>query len=157
MSKLVIHPNDRVVISLDIDQMVTILGGDSGTGKQFIQSQILDIQAQRDDQKVSGYDISNIEIIQDNRLVEHIDQIGLKEKLVIVDRVDTLQNIEMDKLVSEINKCKNTWILMKRLPDTATGRTTSKFNSDVNFTRYGYKQLSIHKDNDITVIHDILG
>ena len=156
MSKLVIHPNDRVVINLNIDQMVTILGGDSGTGKQFIQNQILDIQAQQADQKVSGYDINNIEIIQDNRLVEHIDQLGLIDKLVIVDRVDTLQAIEMDKLVSEINKCKNTWILMKRLPDTATSRTTNKLSSDVNFTRYGYKQLSINKSNDETVISDVL-
>lgn len=156
MSKLVIHPNDRVVINLNIDQMVTILGGDSGTGKQFIQSQILDIQAQQDDQKVSGYDINSIEIIQDNRLVEHIDQLGLKEKLVIIDRVDTLQTDELDKLISEINKCNNTWILMKRLPDTVNNKAINRFNNDVNFTRYEYKQLSIHKDNDITVIHDVL-
>lgn len=157
MSKLIIHPNDKVTIDLNIDSMVTILCGDSGTGKQYIQNQLLDIQAQQDKQRVTGFNIDDVEIIQDNRLVSHIDQLELKNKLVIVDRVDTLQDIEMHKLISEINKCENTWILMKRLPDTITSKTTNGFSSDVNFTRYGYKQLKVDKSNDRTVISDVLG
>lgn len=157
MSKLIIHPNDKTTIDLNIDSMVTILCGDSGTCKQYIQSQLLDIQAQRDEQRVIGFNVDDVEIIQDNRLVSHIDQLELKNKLVIVDRVDTLQNIEMHKLILEINKCKNTWILMKRLPDTITSKTTNGFSSDVNFTRYGYKQLKIDKSDNRTVISDILG
>ena len=155
MSKLIIHPNDKVTIDLNIDSMVTILCGDSGTGKQYIQNQLLDIQAQQDKQRVTGFNIDDVEIIQDNRLVSHIDQLELKNKLVIVDRVDTLQDIEMHKLISEINKCENEFTTNNMY--TITSKTTNGFSSDVNFTRYGYKQLKVDKSNDRTVISDVLG
>lgn len=72
-----------------------------------------------------------------------------------IDRADKLQEQTNKTLNKLINSCQNTWILMKRFSKEsikADKQNKNKFNSNVNFTRYGYKQLVIRTDSNNNII-----
>lgn len=149
LSKIQIHPALNITVAINIDQMMTILCGNSGTGKTYIVDYLRIIKSTPGLIKYSGFDPDNILIIDRESEINQIGQDKIRGKLIIVDRADKLQANTNKKLEELINKCQNTWILMKRLNKEsirADKRNQNKFNSDVNFTRYGYKQLVVQKD-----------
>lgn len=149
LSKIQIHPALNITVAINIDQMVTILCGNSGTGKTYIVDSLRIIKSTPGLIKYSGFDPDNVLIIDRESEINQIGQDKIKGKLIIVDRADRLQADTNEKLNELINKCQNTWILMKRINKESIKsdkRNQNKFNSDVNFTRYGYKQLVVQKD-----------
>lgn len=149
LSKIQIHPALNITVEINIDQMVTILCGNSGTGKTYIVDFLRVVKQTPGLIKYSGFDPDDILIIDRESEINQIGQDKIRGKLIIVDRADKLQTNTNEKLTELINKCQNTWILMKRFNKEsirADKRNQNKFNSDVNFTRYGYKQLIVQKD-----------
>lgn len=149
LSKVQIHPALNITVEINIDQMVTIFCGNSGTGKTYIVDSLRIIKSTPGLIKYSGFDPDNILIIDRESEINQIGQDKIKGKLIIVDRADKLQADTNEKLNELINECQNTWILMKRINKESIRsdkRNKNKFNSDVNFTRYGYKQLVVQKD-----------
>lgn len=135
--------------------MVTILCGDSGTGKTYIIDQLRVLKQTPGLLKYSGFNIDDTIIIDRESEINQLEQDKVKGKLIFVDRADKLQE-QTNKILNKlINSCQNTWILMKRFNKEsikADKQNQNKFNSDVNFTRYGYKQLLVRTDNNNDII-----
>lgn len=70
-------------------------------------------------------------------------------KLIVVDRVDMLSLDAVNALNKEINKCRNTWMLMCR-------NTVFSYDPGVGFSRASDKILVTSKRGEYLVIHDEL-
>lgn len=70
--------------------MVTILCGNSGTGKTYIVDSLRIIKSTPGLIKYSGFDPDNVLIIDRESEINQIGQDKIKGKLIIVDRADKL-------------------------------------------------------------------
>lgn len=146
MSRIMID-DGNTVINLNIQQMVTMIGGDSGTGKTFVQTMVSNLN-HGSGALNKGLPDKIYVVSEWVNLYYVIDQHPDKA-LIIVDRIEDFQDDALKDLVSEINKCNNTWILLGRIP-------LSNLDDKVNFNRFGCKVLKHKSMNNKTVIYDEL-
>ena len=135
----------KTVVNLNIQQMVTMIGGDSGTGKTFVQTIVNNLN-QGSGALNAGLPDKIFVVTEWMNLYYVIDQ-NPDKALIVVDRIEDFQDSALKDLVTEINKCSNTWILMGRIP-------LYNLDDKVNFNRFGCKILKHKIINDKMVIYD---
>ena len=69
--------------------------------------------------------------------------------LIVVDRLENFQTEDIKRLVHEINKCNNTWIIMGRKP-------LNGLQAEVNFNRFSYKYFKKITENNKIILQDAL-
>lgn len=127
--------------------MVTMINGDSGTGKTYIITLLSQI--------LNGVQIKSVGlpdkifIIRSRLELTGFASLNVEHGLILVDRLEDFKDDDISLLVSTINKCNNTWIIMGRL-------ALNKLDDRVNFNRFGSKELKHEITRDRIQIHDEL-
>lgn len=127
--------------------MVTVIGGDSGTGKTYIITLLSQI--------LNGVQIKSVGlpdkifIIRSRLELTGFASLNVEHGLILVDRLEDFKDDDISLLVSTINKCNNTWIIMGRL-------ALNKLDDRVNFNRLGSKELKHEITRGRIQIHDEL-
>lgn len=146
MSRIMID-NGTVEVRLNIQQMVTMMGGYSGTGKTYIINLI--------NQILNGAQIKSVGlpdkvfIIRSRLGLMGFASLNIEHGLILVDRLEDFEDNDISLLMSTINKCNNTWIIMGRL-------ALNKLDDRVNFNRFEYKKLKYEVARGKIQIHDEL-
>lgn len=146
MSRIMID-NGTVEVRLNIQQMVTMIGGYSGAGKSYLQTMIDQIN-HKIQHRTSGLP-DRLILIRTGLEVQGLIQEQPEHALIVVDRLENLQTEDIKRLVHEINKCNNTWIIMGRKP-------LNGLQAEVNFNRFSYKYFKKTTENNKIILQDAL-
>lgn len=127
--------------------MVTMIGGYSGTGKTYIINLISQILNGAQIKSVGLPD--KVFIIRSGLELMGFASLNIEHGLILVDRLEDFKDKDISLLVSTINRCNNTWIIMGRL-------ALNKLDDRVNFNRFGSKKLKYEVIRGRIQIHDEL-
>lgn len=127
--------------------MVTMIAGNSGQGKSYLQTMIdqINLQIQH---RTSGLPDKLI-VVRNGLEISGMIQESPEHALIVVDRLENFQALDIKRIVNEINKCNNTWIIMGRKP-------INGLQAEVNFNRFSYKYFKERIDGDKIIIQDAL-
>lgn len=114
MSIIKAEINKKVIMSLDIDERITFIGGDSGSGKTLITEVMRDISNNPGILKIEGITEEQIVVFATEQEVNNLE---FSRKVVFIDRYDTYSLPTKQKLWRKMSKLDNTWIIMTRKPD----------------------------------------
>lgn len=129
--------------------MVTQFSGYSASGKQLIYSVFKAIEENPWMYEVKGFNPEMVVTADSDADIYLIVSQDPLHKLIVVDRIDMLSLDAVNALNKEINKCRNTWMLMCR-------NTVLSYDPGVGFSRASDKILVTSKRGEYLVIHDEL-
>lgn len=116
MSNLYIKSVANVVIDLAIKDRVTIIGGDSGTGRTYLTSIIKAAIKNRGFTLESNVDVARFVVIEDELNIENVN--AIKEKsIVFIDRYDGYSEENKRRIWQKMKNVSAAWIIMSRYPD----------------------------------------
>lgn len=148
MSKIGVDISDDFKIKLSIDSVVTVMGDDSATGKQYLINAFRNQIKNKNNEMLHGITYDKLNIINDNMGVEWIIMKNPEGHLVFVDKVDILDKDIKKKLNDYINTRRNTWVLMTRSSDF-------KFDASLGLNRNSLKELKTDVVNGVKILHDV--
>lgn len=139
MSKVRIFVSEKVDIELDIDERLTIIGGDSGTGKTYIVNALYGAVRNPGIIKIDGINTNKLVVCRDEDAILNIKN---KHKyFIVIDRYDSF-SVETKKFIAkEMERCDCTWLIMSRYADIRT-----RFN--IGYSTKSFKKLVYIKDKD---------
>lgn len=139
--------NGTIEVRINIQQMVTMIAGNSGQGKSYLQNMIdqINLQIQH---RTSGLPDKLI-VVRNGLEISGVVQENPEHALIVVDRLENFQASDIKRLVNEINKCNNTWIIMGRKP-------MDGLQAEVNFNRFSYKYFEERTDDNKIILQDAL-
>ena len=144
MSKIGIDIRPDLKIRIDIQQMVTVFGDDSGTGKTFMITWFKNAWRNGLNGRLIGIRQDEIRVAE---LLMILDE-KIKNHVIFIDRVDRLSMKARSKLEKAINKCNNTWILMQR-------HAKLKISPDVGMSFDSHKRLETAVIDGVAILHDV--
>lgn len=145
MSLIKMEIDNKVLMILEIDERITFIGGDSGTGKTFIIEALMDATKNPDIVKSEGLILDRIKVCASEDTTYSISNI--KGNIIFLDRYDNYSE-ETKKLIwKKMAKQDNTWVLMSRNPDIP---------KNYGFSEKSYKELKTKKaSNGKTLIYTV--
>ena len=131
-------------MQLEIDERITFIGGDSGTGKTFIIDALIDAIKNPDIVKSEGLILDRVKVCEDEDVVCSIPDI--KGNIIFLDRYDSYSEKTKELIWKKMAMKDNTWVLMSRNPDIP---------ENYGFSKKSYKELETKEINGKTVIYTV--
>lgn len=144
MSSIKMEISNKVSMQLEIDERITFIGGDSGTGKTFIIDALIDAIKNPDIVKSEGLILDRVKVCEDEDVVCSIPDI--KGNIIFLDRYDSYSEKTKELIWKKMAMKDNTWVLMSRNPDIP---------ENYGFSQKSYKELKTKKTNGKTVIYTV--
>lgn len=145
MSKLELNLSKNSKASFDIDDRITFIGGDSGTGKTFTIDALIDAVKNPDISNIKKSILDRIIVCKDEENLQSIR--GCSGKIIFLDRYDIFSEKAKAIMQEEMIRRDNTWIIMTRRPD---------FTINCGFSSNSYKTLKTYtNDNGVQVIETV--
>ena len=142
MSNLFYTSIDGIVIDLAIEDRVTLIGGDSATGKTFIINTFKNAIENKGVVKECSVDISRFVIIDNTFSIENINLVREKS-IVFIDKYDIFSKEQKKRIWDKMRNVSAAWIIMTRNADIPTRSIKGS---------YGRKELRINSVNANEVI-----
>lgn len=134
MSSIKMEISNKVSMQLEIDERITFIGGDSGTGKTFIIDALIDAIKNPDIVKSEGLILDRVKVCEDEDVVCSIPDI--KGNIIFLDRYDSYSEKTKELIWKKMAMKDNTWVLMSRNPDIP---------ENYGFSKKSYKELKTKK------------
>lgn len=141
MSLIKMEIDNNILMALEIDERVTFIGGDSGTGKTFIIEALIDATKNPDLVRAKGLKLNRIKVCTNEDAIYGISNV--KGNIIFLDRYDNYSEKAKELIWRQMAKQDNTWVLMSRNPDIP---------QNYGFSRKSYKELKTMKQKDKILI-----
>lgn len=115
MAKINLRLTSNTIIELNIEERITFIGGDSGTGKTLLMQAIFDAKENSTDIELKGIDIDKFELCFSENEVANL--LTCHNKVILIDRYDIFDLKTKQTLWKKMSELDNTWIIMTRNPD----------------------------------------
>lgn len=135
MNKFNIKLNSTCDFELLIESPITILTGDSGTGKTLLFRSLVGIVNNNLQKNVQGIKLEDIRICLNEREVGNI--LNQQFKFIFVDRYDSYSSEAKRDINRSMMKYRNNWIIVSRLMEVPNLGTSG----------HGVKEIKMKKQN----------
>ena len=115
MSEISIKLMEHLFIDLNLEERLTFIGGDSGTGKTLFVKALQDLVLNPDLAEIQGIGIDKFMVCLNEQQLPNI--LNCKNKIIIIDRYDIYSKKSKEQIWNKMSNLDNTWILMTRNPD----------------------------------------
>lgn len=144
MSKLILDLAKNIRVELNIDQRITFIGGNSGTGRTLLIENLIDAVKNKEVSLINRDLLDRIIVCRDSDDLPHIK--NCSNKIVFIDRYDIFTSEEKEKVSKEISRQDSTWIIMTRRPNIKC-----KYGIGID----SYKELVTKVENGVQVIKTV--
>lgn len=109
----------KSIAELNIEDKITFITGDSGTGKTLLIDELLHISKSHESDRIQGMDIEQLLVFRDQAdFYEYIAEDGdFTRKIVFIDRYDKFSIKAKEQLFKAMKTYQNIYILMGRYID----------------------------------------
>lgn len=140
MSLITINAHDLLQINLDIKDRITIIMGDSATGKTYLINTIDAITKNPGTIKVSGIPENRLVVCKSESEVANI--LNCKHSsMIFIDRYDNYSTESKKKIINMMKTLQYIWVIITRNPDFPNYGTSFESIVDLKRTEYGQKTL----------------